>query len=186
MNRSFKKNTIQAGGTPQPLVGTWVTTTTSVGGADFQGETLTNIPVNDSSMFKVGDYALFQTATRTVLELVRVNSVPDTTHISVRGLANTRTGGAFGTGDFVSLSIPVNRPYIQCTPGNAGLLFVGTSGLVKATFANVIATLQNFAAGTQPIEYSDTRGYTADPMNASDLWVDGNSGDGYLPSFGVA
>jgi len=185
-NRTFKKFTIQAGGTPQPLVGTWVTASTGPSAADFQGETLANIPVNDSSMFKQGDYALFQTVTLTVPELVRVQKVPDSTHITVRGLVNVRTGGAFGTGDFVSLSLPINRPYIQSTPGNAALLYVGTAGIVKATFANVIATLQFVSAGTQPLEFVDGRNYTADPMQASDLWIDGTTSDGYLPSFGIA
>jgi len=50
----------------------------------------------------------------------------------------------------------------------------------------VIATLQNFAAGTQPVYYNDSRYYTSDPMNASDLWIDGTTSDTYLPSFPVA
>jgi hypothetical protein len=185
-NRTFKKFVIVSGGTPQPLVGTYITATTVPSGKDPQGDAATNIPVNDSSMFKQGDRVLIQSVTYTVPEIAMIQKVPDSTHILVRNLQNTRTGGAFGTGDFVSLAIQVNRPYVQCTPGNAGLIYVGTAGLVKSTEVNVIATLQNFAAGTQPIEYSDSRNYTADPFNSSDLWCDGTTNDGYLPSFGVA
>jgi hypothetical protein len=186
MNRTSKKFTIQASGTPQPVVGSYVTATTVAGTPDNQGETLTSLPINDSSMFLQGDYVLAISAALTNPQVGRVQKVVNSTTINVRGLTLTRTGGVFGTGDFVALFLPVNRTYIQSTPGNTGLLFVGTAGLVKGTFVNVIATMQNFAAGTQPIEYSDTRYYAADPMNASDLWIDGSTGDGYLPSYGVA
>jgi len=185
VNRTFKKYTIQAGGTPQPVVGTWLTATTAPTAADPEGEILTNFPVNDSSMFQPGDYAQFIKANLTAIELGRVQKVPDGTHITVRGIAQTRVGGAFGTGDFVALALPANKTYIQSTPGNTGLLFLGTIGLVKATFANVIETLQNIVGGTQPTDYSDARYYSADPVNIADLWIDGSTGDGYLPSYGV-
>lgn len=185
-NRTFKEFTIQAGGTPQPLVGTWITSTVAPGGQDPQGETVTTLAVADSSMFKQGDYALIQTVTYTVPERLLVVSVPTGTSVKVHGLQNVRTGGAFGTGDFVSFANPVNRPYIQCIAGNAGSIYVGTTGLVKATLANVIAVLTTVASGTQPVEYTDSRYYTADPVMASDLWIDGTTADGYLPSFGVS
>lgn len=186
MNRTFKQFTIQAGGTPQPLVGSWVTATTAPNGADFQGEILTTYPVNDSSMFAQGDYVRFVKANLTQIEIGRVQSVPDGTHIQVRGITLTRTGGAFGTGDFVQLFLPVNRVYVQCKPGNAAIIFIGTQGLNKTGLVNVIAQLQPFGSSVQPIEYVDNRNYTADPMNAADLWIDGTTSDGYLPSFGVA
>lgn len=182
---AFKKFTVTAGGTPQPLIGSYITATTAVPGADFQGETLTNLPVNDSSMFEPGDMVLVQTVTNTVIERVRVQSVPDTTHIKVRGLVNTRTGGAFGTGDFVSLAVVVNWFYVQCIPGNAGTLYLGTAGLVKATLANVIAQLLPFGAAVQPIDFSDARTWGPNASDISDIWVDGNTGDGYLPSVGI-
>jgi hypothetical protein len=186
MNRTFKKFTVQTGGTPQPLVGTYVTATAIPSALDPQGQTFTTLAVNDSSMLLQGDYVVLQSVTYTNKELVPVQKIVSGTSIVVRNSVLTRVGGAFGTGDFVSLAIPVNGVFIQATPGNAGLLYIGTVGLVKATEVNVIATLQNFAAGVQPIFYNDSRYYTADPCNASDLWVDGTTGDGYLPSFPVA
>ena len=186
MNRTFKKFTVTAAGTPQPLVGTYVTTTSTLPAPDPQGEILTALTVNDSSMILQGDYVLLQSATNTNKEIGRVQKVVSSTVINVRGLALVRTGGAFGTGDFVSLAIPVNGVFVQATPGNAGLLYIGTVGMNKTGQVNVIATLQNFAAGTQPVFYNDSRYFTADPMGAADLWIDGNTSDGYLPSFPIA
>jgi hypothetical protein len=188
MNRTTKLFTIQAGGTPQPLVGTWITANTSPGPPDSSNNTLTTIPVNDSSMFKDrhGDYAYLVSASLTNPERVLVTAVPDGTHITVKNLQLARVGGVFGTGDFVSLSIAVNSCYSQNKPGNAGTLYIGTQGLVKATLANVIAQLLPFGAGVQPIEFSDTRYYGPNPGDSSDFWIDGTTGDGYLPSFGIS
>jgi len=187
-NRTSKKFTIQAGGTPQPLVGTWITAGISPPTPDSAGNTLTNIAVNDSSMFKDkhGDYAYIVSAALTLPERVLVQSVPDGTHITVRNLQNTRTGGAFGAGDFVSLSLAVNSCYVQCTPANAAILYIGSQGIVKATYVNVIAILQPSGAAIQPFEFSDTRYYGPNPSASSDFWIDGTTGDGYLPSFGIA
>jgi hypothetical protein len=185
-NRTFKSFAIQAGGTPQPLVGTWITATTSPAGVDFSGEGLTKLPVNDSSMFQQGDRVLLQSVTFTNIQLVHVQSIPDSTHINVHSITTTRTGGAYGTGDFVSLAIPINGVFVQSVPGDAGLLYIGTVGMNKTGLVKVIATLQNFAAGTQPVYFSDARYYTADPMRSSDLWIDGTTADTYLPSFPVA
>ena len=185
MNRTFSQFTIVSGGTPQPVVGTYISATTAPGTPDPQGETLTILPVGSSAMFLVGDYALIQTITYTVPEWVRVQKVPDGTHITVKGLANTRTGGAFGTGDFVSLAIPVSRTYVQDKPGNTGNIFIGTVGMSKSTLVKVIAQLVPFTGSTQPIEYSDTRFSSANTMNSSDLWLDGTTADAYQPSFGI-
>lgn len=186
--RAFAKQTIQAGGTPQPLVGTWVTTTTAPATPGFDGTTLTSVPVNSSAMFKVGDYAYFVDTGLTLskTERVIVLAIPDGTHIKVKNLSLTRTGGSFGTGDFVALSIAVNSVFVQQVQANAGNLFVGLQGLSKSTGANVIAVLVQFAAGTQPVNYSDTRYYGPNPTDSSDMWIDGTTSDGYQASFGVA
>jgi hypothetical protein len=185
-NRTFKAFAIQAGGTPQPLVGTWITAAGTPIGADFQGEQITTLTVSDSSMFLQGDYALLQSATYTNKELVRVQKVTNSTTIVIRGSTLVRTGGVFGTGDFMSLAIPTNGVFVQSVPGDTGLLYIGTVGMSKTGLVKVIATLQNFAAGTQPVYFSDSRYFTADPMMASDLWIDGTTADTYLPSFPVA
>jgi hypothetical protein len=186
MNRTFKTFTINTTSTPQPLVGTYITAAGTPIGPDFQGEQITTLTVSDTSMFLQGDYVLLQSATYTNKELVRVQKVTNSTTMVIRGSTLVRTGGVFGTGDFVSLAIPVNGVFVQATPGNAALLYIGTVGMVVSGEVKVIASLQNFAAGTQPVYYNDSRYYTADPMGASDLWIAGTSGDGYLPSFPVA
>jgi hypothetical protein len=186
MNRTFKKFTINTTSTPQPLVGSYLTAGASPSAPDPQGETISTLTVADTSMFLQGDYALLLSATYTNKEFVRVQKIVSSTSMIIRGSVLVRTGGAFGTGDFISLAIPVNGVFVQATPGNNALLYVGTLGMTVTGEVNVIASLQNFAAGTQPINYSDSRYYTADPMGASDLWIAGTSGDGYLPSFPVA
>jgi len=185
-NRTFKAFSINTGGTPQPLVGSYLTAGAIPAAADPQGETLSTLTVADTSMFLQGDYALLQSATYTNKELVRVQKIVSGTSMVIRGSILTRVGGAFGTGDFISLAIPVNGVFVQSVPGDAGLLYIGTVGMTKAGLVKVIATLQNFAAGTQPVYYNDSRYYTSDPMNASDLWIDGTTSDTYLPSFPVA
>jgi hypothetical protein len=185
-NRTTKLFTIQAGGTPQPLVGTWVTAAPTPAGADPAGNTLTTIAVNDSSMFKPGDYARLVSITFTNDERLVVQKVPDGTHIVVRNMQFSHAGGGFGVGDFVALGIAVNSIYVQTKPGNAAIIYIGTQGLVKATLANVIAQLQPVAANIQPTEYSDTRYYGPNPSQSSDVWIDGTTADGYLPSFGIS
>lgn len=184
--RAFKQFSIGAGGTPQPLVGTWVTATTAPAPGDVAGTSLTNLPVNDSSMFRAGDFAYIVSAALGAPERVIVQSVPDGTHIKVLGLQNQRTGGAAGTGDWVALSIAVNSVFVQQIQGNAGNLFVGIQGMNKTGLVKVVSVMVQFAAGTQPVYYGDTRYYGPNPSDSSDLWIDGTTNDGYLPSFGVS
>ena len=189
MQRAFKKFTIQSGGTPQPAIGTWITASVnpgSVGGTDFQGETLTTITVSDTSMFQEDDYVYIIDANLANPERCRVTDVFSSTSMEVFNMKNSRTGGVFGTGAFVALSINVNSVYIQTTIGNTGAIYVGLQGIVKATFKNVIAILQQVTAPTQPIDFSDSRTFAGPNISqSSDFWVDGTSGDGYLPSLGI-
>jgi hypothetical protein len=183
--RAFKSFAIQAGGTPQPLVGTHLTASVVPGPTDPQGESSVTLPIADSSMFSVGDRAYIVEVGLTLAEARMVLKVPNSTSIVVKGLKNQHTGGAFGTGAFVALQINVNTVYVQTINGNAAGLYIGLQGLVKATFAQVIALLQPIAAPGQPIEFSDAQNFGPDTSESSDYWVDGNTGDSYLPSFGL-
>jgi hypothetical protein len=181
MRRTFKQFAVNAGGTPQPLVGTVVSATTAPGPATGDGTTSTNVPVADSSMFTKGDWAYFVTTTYTLPEKVLVTAVPDSTHITVKNLQNTRTGGAFGTGDFVSVGIEINTAYVQTVAGNAGLIYLGTQGLNKTGLVHVIATLFNVATG-QPTDFTIAPHWGPNTFGLSDLWLDGTTADKYQPS----
>lgn len=184
--RAFKQFAIQTGGTPQPLVGTWVTATTPPAAQDQGGNSLTLLPVNDSSMFQAGDWAYLVSAALANPERVYVQSVPDATHIKVRNLINVRTGGGFGVGDFVALAIAINSTFVQQVQANVGGLFIGTQGLVKAGLVKVVEVLVQAAVNIQPQAFSDSRVYAPNGSESSDFWIDGTTADLYLPSFGVS
>ena len=132
-------------------------------------------------MFRQGDWAfLIDTGlTLSKAERVLVQSIPDGTHIKVKDLKQSRAAT-----DWVSLSIAINSVYCQCKKGNGGSLYIGMMGIVKATYANVVAELLPFGAAVQPIEFTDTR-YLGNGGDSSEWWIDGTTADGYLPSFGV-
>ena len=180
--RTFKKFQITAGGTPQPLVGTTTSAATGPGGTDPNGDlAIVSIPVTDSSMFKNGDWVVIGSVANSDEECVIVQSVPDGTHIKVKGMTKTHV-----TASYVRLSVLCMSVYVQTTAGNAAVVYVGTQGLVKATYANVIAELIPVAAtGVQPIEFSDPFRVSQDGGDVGEYWVDGTTGDGYLPSLTV-
>lgn len=173
MIRAFKQFSIVAGGTPQPLVGTTLTTATLPTTAS------TSVAVADSSMFKQGDYAVFGSIANGDEERHIVRAIVDGTHIRVNQLDKAHVNGSY-----VRNSIAINSVYVQRDLTGAGLLYIGAQGIVKATFANVVATLFNSATG-QPIDFGDSRGDSTDAGDAGDFWIDGTTGDKYLPSFGV-
>jgi hypothetical protein len=179
--RTFKKFTIAAGGTPQPLVGTTTTAATGPGGTDPNGDpSVVTVAVTDSSMFFQGCRVVIGSIANSDEERVWVQKVPTSTSIVVQGMAKTHV-----TSSYVRLSLACEAIYIQTTPGNAANIYLGTQGLVKSTYANVIAVLINVAAsGVQPLEYTDPY-YMADAGDVSQYWVDGTTGDGYLPSLTV-
>lgn len=181
--RAFKYFTIAAGGTPQPLVGTTLTaavvaqvTVPSTSPSDA----LSTLPVADSSMFLNGDWVILDSTGAAGEERVQVFTVPDGTHIQVKGMKSNHANGAF-----VRLAQLMNSVYVQAKDGNVGALFIGTSSaLVKATGAFVIAKLVQVAAGVQPVEFSSTRSGLANCDDLGQLWIDGTTADSYLPSIG--
>lgn len=174
MIRAFKQFSIVAGGTPQPLVGT------TLGAATLVSATPQSVLVADSSMFKQGDWAVIGTVAVGDEERQLVTKVVDATHIKVNQLEKAHANGAY-----VRSGILINSVYVQRDVSSAGgLLYIGAQGIVKATFANVVATLFNSTTG-QPIDFGDSRGDSTDAGSAGDWFIDGTTGDKYLPSFGV-
>lgn len=181
MRRTFKKFTITAGGTPQPLIGTTTTAATGPGGTDPNGDfSVVKVPITDSSMFLGADRVVIGSVANGDEERVWIQSVPDGTHVVLQGMTKTHV-----TGSYIRLSITCEAMYVQTTAGNAGTIYLGTQGIVKATYTKVIAELIAVAAtGVQPIEYTDPY-YMEDAGNAGEWWVDGTTGDGFLPSLTV-
>jgi hypothetical protein len=186
MIRAFKRYQIAAGGTPQPLVGT---TTTAAVGPDLypQGQVGSNailvIPVVDGSMFYKGCWAIIgkPSSGEERLFVSGVNGNNVTVLIPYPGGIT----GTYITGTYFRLSILINSTYVQTISGNAGAIYIGTmDNMVKATYAFVIAELFQVTSG-QPVEYRDGRSGLANVDDVGQLWVDGTTGDGYLPSVGV-
>lgn len=181
--RTFKYFSIVAGGTPQPLVGTTLTAAvnapTGAGSTLALADILTVLTVADTSMFLNGDYAMLD-STGANEERVQVFQVLTGNTMSVKGMLKNHANGAY-----VRLAALANSTYVQGLDANAGALYIGTSSaLVKATGVFVIAKLQTVAAGVQPIEFSSTRSGLANCDDLGQLWIDGTTGDKYLPSIG--
>lgn len=181
---SFKQFTILAGGKPQPLVGTFITATPTGPAPNPDGSSVWVIPVSDSSVLFAGEEVFICTPTFTLPERVRCMKIIDATHIQVKGLANVRTGGAAGTGDWVAFGGLVNSVYVQGAAGGAGLLYVGNRGLNKTGLIHVVKTLFNVTTG-QPTDFTDQLSEGPNGSSADDWWIDGTTGDTYLATFGV-
>lgn len=174
--RTFKYIPIVAGGTPQPLIGT--TTTAIVGPAPDSRSPNVSIPVADSSIAVAGDYVVVDTGA--AIERVTVVKIPDATHIIVSQLANNHASGVI-----VRNGNTVNSVYVQTLDGNGAAIFIGnSSAMVKATGVGIIAKLQNVPLGSQPSDWSQSDAAGGmNPISLADFWVDGTTGDQYLPSF---
>lgn len=187
---AFKYFTIQAGGTPQPLIGTHLTAALTQQQVTAANPREHNNPitltVSDSSMFagfnwlNVIDPGTFAT------EKAMILSVPTATTVQVQGLKNAHPGGAYGTGSWVALAGFAQNIYVQGLDGNAGALYFGVSPqMVKATGVFVLAKTQAVTTGTQPYEFSTSRQGLSDTETLSQYWIDGTTGDSYLPSIGA-
>ena len=189
--KAFKYFTIQAGGTPQPLVGTHLTaavTTSQAAAATQTGGNLNSVTltVADSSMFVGAQYANIIDPSTYATESTLVLSAPTSTTVVVQGLQNAHPGGAYGTGSWVAVGDHAQNIYVQGLDGNTGALFIGTSPrMVTGTGAFVIVKLQTVTSGTQPVDFGTSRQGLADTEATSMYWIDGTTGDSYLPSLGL-
>jgi hypothetical protein len=191
-NRAFKYFTIQSGGTPQPVVGTYLTAAVTANAAAHAMRWDQNInnpvilTVADSSMFVRSDYVNVVDPSTYVTERGMVAEVTDSTHIKVTGILKAHPGGAYGTGAWVALGAFAQSLYIQGKPGNTGLLYIGTTPqMVTATGVGTIVLIGFTVSGVQPYEFSTSRQGLANEETLSQYWIDGTTGDGYLPSIGV-
>ena len=186
MIRAFKYFSIAAGGTPQPLIGTTISAAVGpVAGVSPPNPNNTlALTVADNSMFSVGDWGVIGKPSSGEERLL-IQSKSGTTTVTVRlpkdGLVN-----AYGSGSYFRLSNQMNSVYIQGLDGNTGPLYVGTGdAMVKATGVLLIAKLQQVATNSQPIDFHDGRSGLANADDCGALWIDGTTGDKYLPSIGV-
>lgn len=180
--RTFKKFVVVSGGTPQPLIGTTLTAATGLGGTDPNGDqSIQIIAVADSSMFQAGDWIVVGSKANGDEERVLITTdVDDSTHIEVK-LTKTHVNGSY-----VRLSMMCQSIYTQTTKGNTGSIYIGTQGLVKATYTNVVSELIPVASsGVQPIEFSDPYRVAPDGGDCGEYFVDGTTNDGYLPSLTI-
>lgn len=179
--RAFKAYTIAAGGTPQPLIGTTTTAATGPGGTDPNGDlSVVKIPVADSSMFQGGDWAIIGSTANADEERVWVKSAPDSTHIIVQKMALTHV-----TASYVRLSVMCQTVDVRTGNANTGGIYVGTEGLVKAGFINVIVVLYQVTSPAEPNDWSAPTRVGSDGQDVGQLWVDGTSADSYLPSLTI-
>lgn len=192
VNRAFKYYTIQGGGTPQPIIGTRLTAavTANVAAQALSWDQNINNPITltvaDSSMFVRGDYVNVIDPSTYVTERGMVATVTDGTHIQATGILKAHPGGAYGTGAWVALGAFAQSLYVQAKDANTGSLFIGAGPqMVSSTGVLVIAKIVAVATGLQPYDFSTSRQGLANEETMSQYWIDGTTGDSYLPSLGV-
>lgn len=183
--RAYKYFTIQDGGVPQPLVGSYLTASVLAPQVIENGLIQNNVTltVADSSMFVGAQYANVIDVGTYAQERVRLISAPTATTIVVQGLKNAHAGGAYGTGAWVSVGDLVETVVVQSLDGNTAALYVGDSPqLVKATGVHVLTKIVEVTAGTQPTQQEFGANTPAFTMALSQFWIDGTTADSYLPS----
>lgn len=185
--RAFKEFTIVAGGTPQPLVGT--TITAAVGPVAYPTgvpgpNALLSLTVADNSMFGPGDWGILGKPS-TGEQRLQIMSISSTTIVKVLVPYPGGITGTYLSGAYFRLGNAINSVFIQTIVGNSGAIYVGTKDtMAKAGYVFCVAVLEPVSSG-QPTDFSDDRSAALDPDDIGQLWVDGTTSDGYLPSYGV-
>ena len=190
--------TLRSSSHPQPAFGSWITAvspatgllqpasaplTLTLGNAASSG--------NDASqMFKPGEGAWLINVDGSGGEEVRIASVsgntvtlgPKTNNSSK--IANPYTesahaAGALGTGTYILPKQMTNNVIIIYADGGAGpWLYIGSSPLFTITpYFLVIYKLAFFITGTQPAYWNAGMFSPGNPIDASELFVAGTSGD---------
>lgn len=181
--RSFKYYAIGVTNTPQPLIGTTLTAAT-VNTVPKQSDPSIQISITvaDTTPFLPGDDAALLNTDGSGLLTVNVVSITDATHMVVQGLFRR----AYPVGAYLSLATNVNSPYVQCKPGNAAAIGIGSKYDVSlSTGVHLIAVLEPTTAGVQPVDFSTVRPGFMNPESLVNYWVVGTANDSYLPSFGA-
>lgn len=188
--RGFKYFTIQSGGTPQPLIGSYLTaalTAAAASAGTLQGGLIQNkitLTVADSSMFTGAEYATITDPGTFFTERVRVLSTPSSTTMTVQALdgvaLSTHPGGAYGTGAWVALGDLVQSINVQILDTVVNAMWVGDSPrLVKATGVHALYKL------TPNLATSFSTQSSVNTATVSQFWIDGTTADSYLPYLGV-
>jgi len=149
--RAFKYFTIGTTGTAQPLIGTTLTSAVVAAvtvPSTSPSDALSILPVADSSMFSVGDWVMLDSTGAAGEERVQVFTVPDGTHIQVKGMKFNHANGAF-----VRLAVLVNDIYIQPADGNTVAMYVGNSSALTTAGVFAIKKIVFVVAGTQPQDF---------------------------------
>lgn len=178
MLKTFKYYTITAGGTPQPLLGTTLTTAL----AAYSGENDQLVTVGDTSMFFNGSWATFDSGSNEERGLV--DKIVSSTQMRVKFLKLAHAATVT-----VRLSISVNQIYVQTVDGAAGALFLfngpATTVFASSTGVGMVAKLLNVPASSPPIDFGSVVGTCMDANNTDYWWVDGTTADKYLVTLGI-
>ncbi len=177
----------------QPLIGSWITATSSpMGGLTSAPITLTLGTADDGpntdarDFFQPGDEVMIINPNGANAEKCRIGSIPaDSSDTIVLAPISSQYGnyyttlvhpvGAFGTGAFISLSTPFNNFVVTYEDGASGQwLYLGNQYNMSATFHR-FWKLAKVAANTQPFYYSATESYFGMPYNTSEIWVLGTA-----------
>jgi hypothetical protein len=174
--RSTRYYAIAAGGSPQPVFGTKLTA------AAAASKNPVTLVVADSSPFFVNEFAVLEPLA-SFPERQRVTAIPDSTHITVAALLFAHASGVY-----VALGAQLSSLYIQAKDGNVGALYIGNNPNLKKDTGSpagqsLIVKLQVVGAGGQPFDFNSTTSGITDAGSASEWWIDGTTGDLYLPSF---
>jgi hypothetical protein len=187
----------------QPWIGSWITASSApMNGPTTAPITLTLGTADDGpntdalDFFNVGDPVLIINPTGTNAEKCRIASIPsgggDTVILGPQndyGNYYTRFAhpvGAFGTGAFIALALPVNNIAITFEDGATGQwLYLGNQWNMTALYRR-FWKLAKVAANSIPTYFSATETFFGAPFDTSELWALGtNVGDLFTVSFNV-
>jgi hypothetical protein len=175
MVRQFKTYSIATSSTPQPLVGTTLTAALS---AQSNPDATYTATVADSSMFFQGSFFVVGKPS-TGQERVLVQAIPSGTTVTLKGVLKN----SYVSTTFVTLGTAINSTYVQTKDGNAAVIYIGIGDAMSTTA--YVAKLQAVGSGSQPTEFHDGRSSAVNADDSAGWWIEGTSGDSYVPSFGV-
>jgi hypothetical protein len=179
MQRTFRYIAIVSTGVAQPLIYTPLTAAVTGPLEKYSGGSqLVSIPVTSSAIFVAKDYVTLMSLTGTNKERLMIESIPDSTHILVRGMTIARLAT-----DLAVLSSTNVITTVQALDGNAAALGIanGPSGSLT-TGAGLVFKMVQTASGTQPQYFSSALLGLGNAEFMDDFWMVGTAGDKYLPS----
>jgi len=190
--------TLRSSTHPQPAFGSWITAVSPASGlAQAAGAPLTLTLGNAASsgndasqMFKPGEAVWLIDPNGANGETAYIASVLNNT-VTLAPKTNTNTkianpytefphvAGALGTGTYILPKQMTNNVIIIYADGSVGpWLYIGSSPLFTTTpFFLVIYKLAFFITGTQPAYWNAGMFSPGNPIDASELFVSGTSGD---------